>query len=117
MKCLKNRTFLLLVLLLSLLLCSGLAGCGRRKPHAAKPAPVLQEEYSGGIAEGKELLCLADSREEAEEIAESYGIELVSFESGVAVFHTQENPRDVIARGKSEGLPELSLNRIVKAFD
>ena len=68
------------------------------------------------VVKGRELICLADSREEAEEIAKSYGIELVHFSSGVASFHTDGDPADVIKRGKEQGLKELSINRYNKAF-
>ena len=68
------------------------------------------------VVKGRELICLADSREEAEEIAKSYGIELVEFSYGVASFHTDEDLQDVITRGKGKGLKELSINTFNKAF-
>ena len=68
------------------------------------------------IAVGEELLCLADSLDEAENTAEIYGIELVRFGNGIAVFHTDENPGDVIQRGIENGWPQLSLNNIQYAF-
>ena len=57
-----------------------------------------------------ELIKLADSQEEAEKIAKTYGIELVEFSFGVAGFHTDEDPEEVISRGKENGWPELSRN-------
>ena len=60
--------------------------------------------------EGAELLCLADSKEQAEEIAKLYGIELVEYSYGVATFHTTEDPHEVIERGLDKGYPELSIN-------
>ena len=62
------------------------------------------------VVEGEELIGLAETREEAEKIAETYGITLVSFEYGVATFHTEEDPTAVIDRGLKAGYPELSLN-------
>lgn len=61
-------------------------------------------------AKGKELLCLAESEEEAEKTAEQYGIELVSFRNGVAVFHTEDDPVKVIQYGISHNYTQLSLN-------
>lgn len=59
-----------------------------------------------------QLLTLADTEEQAQEIAELYGIALFSYEGGVAVYHTEENPLEVIARGQENGYPELSLNYV-----
>lgn len=73
---------------------------------AASPTPVSQ------IAEGRELICLADSREQAAAIAEQYGIELVGFSNGVAAFHTERDPREVIDEGLRNGWTELSINHI-----
>ena len=66
--------------------------------------------------EGKELMCLIDTKEEAEAIARQYGIQLVEFSYGVATFHTDENPNDVIAMGLKLGYPELSLNRVMHTY-
>ncbi len=59
-----------------------------------------------------QLMASAETEEKAREIAEQYGIEFVSFENGLALFRTEENPFDVIARGKENGYPELSINFI-----
>lgn len=67
------------------------------------------------IAEGKELFAVVDSETKAQEIAELYGIELVGFADGVAVYTTDEVPRDVILRGKEEGYPEISINFLREA--
>lgn len=96
--------------------------CGRAqsaKPTAAPtatqapivtPAASLAPVEKPVAAEGEELLTLVKTEEEAKAIAEQYGIELVSFSYGVATFHTEEDPRDVIARGEKNGWPTLSLN-------
>lgn len=57
-----------------------------------------------------QLMALAESEEEAKEIAELYGIELVSFAEGVAVYETTENPQDVINRGTENGYPQVYIN-------
>ena len=86
-----------------------LFGCGgtEKKQGVAAPAGAAPME---SYVEGAELLCITESLEEAQKIAEMYGIELVEFSYGVATFHTNEDPRDVIQRGKEKGYPELSIN-------
>ena len=71
---------------------------------------------NGDYVDGKELMCLADSEEQAQAIAKQYNIELVEYSYGVATFHTDDNPNDVIALGKKLGYPELSLNGTVHAY-
>lgn len=80
--------------------------------------PFLKTVYIGDeglgempIAENS-LTTLVDSQEEAQGIAELYGITLVSFENGVAVYQTEEDPFEVIARGDENGYPQLSINFI-----
>ena len=60
-----------------------------------------------------ELICLADTEEDARNIASLYGITLYSYNCGVAVFKTNEDPVSVIKRGKANGYPDLELNHIV----
>ncbi|MBD5450103.1 MAG: hypothetical protein HDR28_08120 [Lachnospiraceae bacterium] len=63
------------------------------------------------------LMAAAESEEEAQEIAEQYGIELVSYENGIALYHTEEYPFDVIARGQENGYPQLSINFVRTGYD
>lgn len=56
------------------------------------------------------LMATVDTEEEARDIAELYGITLVSFEYGVAVYQTEEDPIQVITRGQENDYPQLSLN-------
>lgn len=56
------------------------------------------------------LMAIADSEEAAEEIAELYGITLVTCENGIAVYQTEEDPMQVISRGQENNYPQLSLN-------
>ncbi|WP_026517875.1 hypothetical protein [Butyrivibrio sp. MC2021] len=86
-----------------------LFGCGG-PVKKIEPAPAAVIPAAGEYVEGAELLCLAQTEEEAKKIAELYGIELVEFSYGVATFHTTENPGDVIKRGLEKGYPELSIN-------
>lgn len=57
-----------------------------------------------------ELIALANSEEEARQIAELYGITFKSYSYGVAVFTTSGEPRALIQMGIDKGYPLLSLN-------
>ena len=115
-------------LVLIMVIMIGITGCGRQ----AGPSPGGKETMTHTISmgkpdgnggdlltpvEGRELTASANSEEEARDIAEKYGIELVSYGLGVAVFHTDEDPSAVIERGKKQGLPVLSKNTRSTTFD
>lgn len=63
-----------------------------------------------------QLMAMTDTEEMAQEIADQYGIELTSFENGIAVYHTEEDPFEVIARGQANGYAQLSIN-FVRTMD
>lgn len=80
-----------------------------------------KEEYLQDASELKEfgaatdtgiirLTCLTDSQQEAEQIAQSYGIEFVSFEYGVAVFISDKPYHELIAYGEENNLKQLSID-------
>lgn len=64
-----------------------------------------------------EYTCVIDTQEEAEEVAQAYGIELVSFEYGIALFSTNIPYSDLIKLSEEKGLPMLSVNGTMKAFE
>lgn len=106
--------------LLALALGMLLPGCTRPEPPVpAVPSPGTVSSVSADpyVPEGQELFCLAKTEEEAKEIAALYGIELVDFSFGVATFHTEEKPGEVIARGEKNGWPSISPNTIVTLDD
>ena len=59
-----------------------------------------------------ELIGSAKSEEDANRIAELYGIRLIDYSYGMALYETidGEDELEVIKRGKENGYPELSLN-------
>lgn len=63
------------------------------------------------------LMSEAETEEAAREIAEQYGIEFISFENGIALYHTEEDPFEVIARGQENGFPQLSINFTRTGYD
>lgn len=98
-----------------------LTGCGGTRgemvtPHGGTSTPPANF-LRGQIAEGKELICTVESREEAEEIASLYGIELVECSEYVAAFHTEEDPYEVIRRGEEKGWPSLEINHVITLDD
>ena len=103
-------------ILIAVLLMALLGGCTAKEPTATAPSNPTQQEagtvYTEPIYAEAQLLGEAGSRKDAEELAELYGITLVEYKNGVARFHTEEDPREVIRRGKDNGWPELVLNRI-----
>lgn len=72
-------------------------------------------KYVGLAAD--QLMTLVETKEEAEAIAQQYGIELTYFSEGVATFRTDEEPQTVIDRGEKNGYPKLYLNRTVDLMD
>lgn len=68
------------------------------------------QNVQGDMIVEERLIALVETEEEAESIAEQYGIELVSFAEGVAGYRTEEDPNKVIARGQDNGYPQLYLN-------
>ena len=118
-----------LAVLLLLLVLSGCAGAGADKVRPAErpddtgipkePGSVEEGQIGAGDegpVEGKELLALVETEEEALRIAELYGIELVSFQYGVAAYHTEEDPVAVIRRGQENGWPALEINHKMHLF-
>ena len=64
------------------------------------------------VSEAAPLMALVQTEEEAEKLAGQYGIEFVSYEDGIALYQTEEDPYDVIARGEEYGYPPLSINYV-----
>lgn len=62
-----------------------------------------------------ELIGVADTEEIADKLAKDYGIELKSYEYGIAVFVTEKSYQEITEIGKAKGLPELSPNNKLKA--
>lgn len=90
---------MLMILPLLLLI---LAGCSRE----TMPLEPRETEITGG-----RLICAAETEEQAREIGELYGIELLDYQYGLALYFTEEDPNAVIKRGREQGWPELSLDR------
>jgi hypothetical protein len=94
-----------------------LFGCGKAD---YSPAQISSDSYSStpiptttSIVEGEELVALAESEEEAKQIAELYGISLVNFSNGVATFHTEEDLSTIIEKGKENNWTILDINRVI----
>ena len=94
------------VLLTALALWLLLPGCAKQEPVLNAPAPVAS------YAEGRELMAAAETREDAEALAALYGVELVDYREGLALFHTDEDPAVVKQRGIQNGWQELEINAL-----
>ncbi len=92
------------ILLCALLLCA----CGARGAHVT---PIVRPSYSPQYVENQ-LICSAETEQEARRIAELYGISLLSFDYSVALFETEEDLDAVIARGEENNWPPLQRNYI-----
>ena len=86
------------------------SGSSVEEKDSARPSEVVSGSNTDGVTKGAELLCLAESEDEARKVAQLYGIEFVDFSYGVATFHTEDDPQKVIDMGKEKGYPELSIN-------
>lgn len=71
----------------------------------------MDVELEGIIAE-QQLMAMVETEEDAKEIAEQYEITFVSFSDGIALYQTDEDPAEVIARGQEQGYTQLYLNLI-----
>ena len=81
--------------------------------------PVIREAQIDSVPmqqDKLELIGMADSKEEAEKLAEDYEIELISYSEKVAVFQTDKSYDEILEIGKNKKLTELSINDELKAF-
>lgn len=85
--------------------------------------PFLKTVEIGNVASTRipladdPLIADAGTEEEAQKIAEQYGITLVSYGNGIATYQTDEDPYEVIARGEKNGYPQLSINFVQEVFE
>ena len=119
------------ILLMAVLLAVPLWGCQRSRdtvPEKTVPKATLPKQTAPGkedpgdqtetipaldaVSDRGQLMAGAESRQKAEELARLYGITLVDYQHQVALLFTEEDPGEVIQRGKDNGWPELSLNRM-----
>lgn len=63
------------------------------------------------------LIADVGTEEEAQQIAEQYGITLASYGNGIATYQTDKDPFEVIAEGEKKGYPQLSLNLVQEALE
>lgn len=88
--------------------------------HPPSTAPTAAEAETTQSTQtqpsGTQLMGPAESLEEARELAEQYGVELLRWGYGLAVYYTEESPAEVIRRAEAAGLPELSINHSHELF-
>lgn len=97
---------------LLLLLSAGLFGCGSSGKLTGITAdddlPTVPSDHISSTV--TEMTALADTREEAEKIAELYGIELSTYSYGVAVYVTDKTPEELMELGRDNHYPSLTPN-------
>ena len=111
---------------LILLSAAGLSGCGAKRELTELTTdssegkqiytPVANESFDASSpvssdnrdSDSPQLTALADTLEEAQEIAELYGIELDSYSYGVAVYHTDKDISELIQLGLDNDYPTLA---------
>lgn len=97
-----------------------LAACGTKKSAAEDSGfeEILPSsiESSESEKQGTELIAVAENEEQAQEIADLYQIELLSFSDRVAVYTTDKDPHELIALGKQNGYPLLSISYTLQLY-
>lgn len=120
-----------------LLAMTGLVGCGRERELVEMtergqsgeeqelillPVPEHEGLTSSRDSEEDEsdemtrLSALAEDLEEAEKIADLYGIELESYSYGVAVYVTDKDVQELITMGEENDYPTLAPNHKDKLY-
>lgn len=103
----KNMNIVLIILgvvILATLVLLFLGFRGRKKQIVLEPVSY------GNIDEKSPLFALTDTKEEAEDIAEFYDIEFISFADGVATYYTDKNLSEIIKKSNEDNNPRLYLN-------
>lgn len=116
------------IILLSM---AGLSGCGRERelvemaelgqsgeeqelivlPIPGHEAVDSDEGSEDNESDGKtKLTAMAEDLEEAEKIADLYGIELDSYSYGIAVYVTDKDVQELISMGEENDYPALTPN-------
>ncbi len=76
------------------------------------PEVEVQQDLAENVEQGEVILtALTDTQEEAEKIADLYGIELKAYSYGVATYVTDKDPEAVIAEGIEKGYPTLAVDQ------
>ena len=101
-------------------LCIGMFGsllvaCNDRRKMDESSIPKISqfiETENASETEKKqtELIALAEDQTEAEKTAKLYGIELISFSDGVAVYTTDKDLQELMEFGDNNGYPTLTVN-------
>lgn len=102
-------------------LCGGIlaaCGAGENATENSGPVEIMLPNAASDETETQstELIALADDEEQAQEIATLYQIELLSFSEGVAVYTTDQDPNELIALGKQNGYPLLTINHTLQLY-
>lgn len=118
----RMRTVVIVIIIIAILVLAGWYvlymywGIGPMFPFMQGKV-IEMEMPSGEVSEAEPLMALTEDEETAKSIAEQYGITFVSFQEGVATYHTDEDLWEVIDRGEANGYPPLYINRARTLYD
>ncbi len=112
-----------------LLFVAGVSGCGINRKLSSQSVegaelklaaeteitePIDRGTIDMESEESPQLTALADTLEEAQEIADLYGIELEKYSYGVATYYTDKDISELINMGIEKGYPTLAPNSKVE---
>ena len=104
-----KKTASIVSVFLCMFLCVGFSGCFGKVSKEVRLDNDIESDYISD-----ELVGMFETETEAQEAAELYGLDLVSYENQIAVFKCDGDPKDYIEAGEANGWPPLSLNYIYK---
>ena len=79
--------------------------------------PTYSSNHRGADMTGVEIpgshtmIVQVETQEEAEEIANLYGIELLQYQNKIATFSTEKDPLELMQWGEEQGYPALGINQ------
>ena len=80
------------------------------------PAPAAAETAAPAAEHTPNLSFWADDEADIDRVSELYGIECVFREGHMALYYTEEDPQEVIARGDAAGWPHLEARTSGQLF-
>lgn len=119
---LKMKTIVLMAGLI-LLAAAGMCGCGDNREYVQmtsdnddsvnfSPLSETEPDFTPAQEEtSPQLTALADTLEEAQEIADLYGIQLDNYSYGVAAYSTDKDIEELITFGQEHNYPTLAPNQ------
>ena len=84
---------------------------GQNHLVANRSYETIEEKTKRDHEGSSTVIAIAETRNEAEEIAELYGIELIEYSYKTAVYITQKEAEELVRWGKEQGYPAIAINQ------